>query len=319
MSLLLLTLLLGGADSGTERIAVVAGSECEKAQTRELAGSLREQLRSRFGPAVLSEADTAAPLGGVGTRALPELRRALTQARDAFYAGRTPRALQELVRLEEDAGRLRPSEERWAFSREVLAARAQVELKAEPAAGRRTLKRLLSIEPDFEPPRNEYPPSYLKELTTMRATVKALGTNRLDIRVDPPGKQVFVGGRPAGTAPASLRMTPGDYLVEADFGRRAIGRVVTVPGPSDLPNAVALSERVEGAIDASGGPCVIVGGHWEPLARVLDSPQGRPAAGPQARPRIRCARADARRVRPPLTHRGARSRGSPSVARRASR
>jgi hypothetical protein len=270
MGLMLLALLLGGTDSGTERSAVVAGSECDNAQTRELVGGFRDQLKARLGPALLSEEETAAPLGGVGTRTLPDLKRAFTRARESFFAGRTPRALQELISIEEDAGRLRPSEERWGFVRQVLAARAQVELKADPPAGRKTLRRLVSTEPTFEPPRDEYPPSYLKELATARAAVSALGTNRLDIRVDPAGKAVFVGGRPAGTAPASLRMAPGDYVVEADFGRRAVGRVVTVPRPSDLPNAVSLSERVEGSIDPSGGPCISVGGHWEPLGRVMD-------------------------------------------------
>jgi hypothetical protein len=65
-------------------------------------------------------------------------------------------------------------------------------------------------------------------------------------------------------------MAPGDYLVEADFGRRSIGRLVTVPRPTDLPNAVALSEPIEGAIDPSGGPCIAAAGRWEPLGRAMD-------------------------------------------------
>ena len=267
---LLLAVLGAAPDAGSERIAVVAGSECDRTETRAMVASFRDQLRSRLGPRVLSEADTAAPLGGLTTHSLAELQRSFAQARDAFFAGRTAKALQELVRIDEETRRLRPSPERWQLLRQVLAARAQVELKSEPESGRKTLRRLLGIEPEFEPPPGEYPPSYVKELASARAAVKALGTNRLDVRVEPSGKQVFVGGRPVGTAPASLRMTPGDYLVEADFGHRSIGRLVTVPRPTDLPNAVSLAERIEGAIDPSAGPCIAAGGRWEPLGRVLD-------------------------------------------------
>jgi len=191
---LLLAVLGAAPDAGSERIAVVAGSECDRTETRATVASFRDQLRSRLGPRVLSEADTAAPLGGLTTHSLAELQRSFAQARDAFFAGRTAKALQELVRIDEETRRLRPSPERWQLLRQVLAARAQVELKSEP----------------------------------------------------------------------------GDYLVEADFGHRSIGRLVTVPRPTDLPNAVSLAERIEGAIDPSAGPCIAAGGRWEPLGRVLD-------------------------------------------------
>jgi hypothetical protein len=269
LHLLLLIALSQPDDGGVRRTAIVGVDGCEAPLARNRVAQVREHLAPRM--RLLSEADTAARLGGLPGRALPELRRALDSAREAFYGGRTPRAVQELDRVQEEAMRLVPSDERWALLRDAMATRALVTMKSDPSATERTLRRLLTVDSAFEPDPADYPPSYRKAVDSVRAALKAAGTNRLDVRVEPAGTAVFVAGRPVGKAPASVQMSPGDYLVEAAFSRRGIGRVVTVPRPGEPPNTVSLSVGLEGAVAPGAGPCLAVkGAKPELLARTFD-------------------------------------------------
>jgi hypothetical protein len=269
-TLLLLALSQNG-DASVRRTALVGVDGCEAPLARSRVTLLREQLAPRMRGGLLSEADTAGRLGGLPARNLPDLRRALDGARDAFYGGRAQKAVQELDRVQDEALRLFPSDERWALLRDALATRALVTMKSEPQATDRTLRRLLTLDPGFEPDPGDYPPSYRKAVEQARAAVKAAGVNRLDVKVEPPGTPVFVSGHPAGKAPVSVQMPPGDYLVEAAFSRRGVGRVVTVPRAGDPPNAVTLSSGLEGAVAPGAGPCIAVkGGRPELLGRVFD-------------------------------------------------
>jgi hypothetical protein len=271
LGLLLLLALSQAGDAGLRRTAVIAVDGCEAIPTRERVSLVRDELAPRLGPALLSEAETAARLGGLPGRPPAELRRALERAREAFYAGRANRGLPELDRVEDEAMRLSPSEERWALLRDAMSTRALMTLKSDPAAAERGLRRLLAVDPGFEPDAAEFPPSYLKVVDAARAAVKALGTNRLDVRVDPPGRPVFVAGRPVGKSPLSVERAPGDYLVEAGFPRRGVGRTVTVPRPGEPPNAVVLAIAIEGAMAPGAGPCVAVQvGRPEALVRAFD-------------------------------------------------
>ena len=271
LRLLLLFALSQPDDAGVRRTAIVGVDGCEGPLARSRVAQVREQLAPRLRAGLLSEVDTAARLGGLPGRTLPELQRALDSAREAFYGGRTPRAVQELDRVQEEAMRLFPSDERWALLRDAMATRALVTMKSDPSATDRTLRRLLTVDSAFEPDPADYPPSYRKAVESVRAAVKAAGTNRLDVRVEPAGTAVFVAGRPAGKSPVSVQMPPGDYLVEAAFARRGIGRVVTVPRPGDPPNTGALSAGLEGAVAPGAGPCIAVkGGRPELLPRTFD-------------------------------------------------
>lgn len=271
LQLLLVLALSQNGDAGARRTAIVGVDGCEAPLARSRVAQVREQLAPKMKGALLSEADTAARLGGLPGRTLPELRKALDGAREAFYGGRAQKAAQELDRVQEEALRLFPSDDRWAVLREAMATRALVTMKSDPAATDRTLRRLLSIDSGWEPDPNDYPPSYRKLVDAQRAAVKTAGANRLDVKVDPSGTPVFVAGRPVGKAPVSVQMPPGDYLVEAAFSRRGMGRVVTVPRPGDPPNAVTLSSGLEGAVAPGAGPCIAVkGSQPQLLSRIWD-------------------------------------------------
>ena len=105
LQLLLVLALSQNGDAGARRTAIVGVDGCEAPLARSRVTQLREQLAPRMGGALLSEADTAARLGGLPGRSLPELRRALDGARDAFYSGRAQKAVQD-----KDVGRQLPQD-----------------------------------------------------------------------------------------------------------------------------------------------------------------------------------------------------------------
>jgi hypothetical protein len=251
---LVLAVPVGAAES--ERSAVVAVGQCSVAGSAISARTFRAALAQRLGASVQTEMETAAPFGGLAQRTLPELNAALSAARNDFYADKSESALTTVKQALQDVVRLMPSDARWVAERDMLTFESQVELKTDRAAAEATLMRVLRVDSNFKPDTSVYPPSFQRFVEDVRKTAKKVGTNRLDISVSPPGKPVFVGGKPAGVAPLSLRLPPGDYRVEVDWGYRGLTRMVTVQAPPVLPKPVELAASVEGAIAPDGGPCV---------------------------------------------------------------
>jgi hypothetical protein len=252
------TLILA-APSGAaepERSAVVAVGQCSVAGSAISARTFRAALTQRLGASVQTEMETATPFGGLAQKTLPEVNAALSSARSDFYAEKSEAALATVKQALEDLGRLPPSEARWSTERDMLTFESQVELKTDHAAAQETLTRVFRVEPAYKPDTTAYPPSFQRFADDVRKAMKKFGTNRLDISVSPPGKAVFVGGKPAGAAPLTLRLPPGDYRVEVDWGYRGLVPVVTVPPAPMLPKPIELSASVEGAVAPDGGPCV---------------------------------------------------------------
>jgi hypothetical protein len=244
------------AAAAPDRSAVVAVGQCSVAGSAITARSFRSALTQRFGASVQTEAETAAPFGGLSERTLPELNGALSSARSDFYSDKPEPALATLNKALEDITRLAPSDGRWSTERDMLTFLALIQLKGDKAAAEATLTRVYRVDPDFKPDTSMFPPSFQRFASDVRKSVSKRPTNRLDIAVSPPGKRVFVGGKRVGVAPLSLRLPAGDYLVEADWGYRGLGRVATVPAPPSAPKPVELAAAVEGAVAPDGGPCV---------------------------------------------------------------
>ncbi|MGO8971455.1 MAG: PEGA domain-containing protein [Myxococcaceae bacterium] len=236
--------------------AVVAIGQCSVAGSAIAARSFRTALTQRLGASVQPEVQTAAPLGGLAERTLPELLAALNTARNDFYGDKTEVALSSVKGALDDVVRLVPSAARWSAESELLTFQAQVELKTDRATAEATLSRVFYVDPDYKPDTSVFPPSFQRFADEVRKAVKKLPTNRLDIAVAPPGKPVFVGGKPVGDAPLSLRLPAGDYRVEVGWGYRGLSRTVTVLAPPELAKPVELAAAVEGAVAPDGGPCV---------------------------------------------------------------
>ncbi len=251
---LLLAAPVGAAEP--DRSAVVAVGQCSVAGSAISARTFRAALTQRLGPSVQTEMETAAPFGGLAQKTLPELIATLSAARSDFYADKSESALATIKQALVDVARVAPSETRWFTERDMLTFQSQVELKTDHAAAQGTLSRVFRVDPAYKPDTSVYPPSFQRFADDVRKAMKKLGSNRLDISVSPPGKAVSVGGKPAGVAPLTLHLPPGDYRVEVDWGYRGLVPVVTVPPPPVLPKPVELAASVEGALAPDGGPCV---------------------------------------------------------------
>jgi hypothetical protein len=187
---------------------------------------------------------------------------AIASARSDFYGGQAAQAKTTLQGALDDVTRLQPADARWAAERDALTLLAQVLQKSDPKGAEAALNRVFRVELDYQPDTSNYPPSFQKYVNGLRKAAKKKSTSRLDITTSPPGKAVYVGGRKVGSGPVSVRVPPGEYRVEADWGHRGAVRTITVPS-----SPVELSAAVEGAVFPDGGPCVDAGDPVAALAR----------------------------------------------------
>ena len=259
-ALLLATTAAFAADA--DRTSVTAVGKCDEASAIA-ARSFRSALASKPGMKVASEAETAQPFGGITERTLSGVTSAISSARSDFYGGQAAQAKTTLQGALDDVTRLPPSDARWAAERDGLTLLAQVLQKSDPKAADAALNRVFRVEPDYQPDTANYPPSFQKWVNGIRKAAKKKSTTRLDITTSPPGKPVYVGGRKVGVGPVSVRVPPGEYRVEADWGHRGAIRTITVPS-----TPVELSAAVEGAVFPDGGPCVEATEPATALARV---------------------------------------------------
>jgi len=246
-----------------DRTAVIAVGKCDEA-SGIAARSFRSALAAKPDSKVASEAETAQPFGGTTDRTLAAVTSAISSARSDFYAGQGAQAKTTLQGALDDVSRLAPSDARWAAERDALTLLAQVQQKSDPKAADAALNRVFRVEPDYQPDTSNYPPSFQKYVNGVRKAAKKKSTSRLEVTTSPAGKPVYVGGRKLGVGPVSVRVPPGEYRVEADWGHRGAVRTVTVPG-----SPIELSAAVEGAVYPDGGPCVEAADASAALARAV--------------------------------------------------
>ena len=222
------------------------------------------ELRAPAGPAVLSEEETLAPLGGPTRGSLAATRLALYEAETDStsaapmpieqYVRRDQRVREKLQRAVAMLLSMPPSVER---TRTLLKART-LALQLYSAMNRRaeleeTLEAIFRAQPGLELDPRSFSPVQLAQFEEVRERVRASSTAALRITSQPPGLPVEVDGFPVGIAPLSLAVPPGRYRVEAVAGaRRGMSREVTV---SDWAE-VALEGDLERAVELEAGPCV---------------------------------------------------------------
>ncbi len=240
----------GALAADGDRFTVMAVGKCDEASAIA-ARSFRSALAAKPGTKVPSEAETAQPFGGTTERTLSAVTSAIASARSDFYGGQSAQARSTLQGALDDVVRLPPSPDRWAAERDGLTLLAQILQKTDPKGAEAALARVFRVEPDYRPDTSNYPPSFQKYVNGIRKAAKKKSTSRLDITTAPVGKPVYVGGRKVGVGPVSVRVPPGEYRVEADWGHRGAVRTISVPSAP-----VELSAAVEGAVSPDGGPCV---------------------------------------------------------------
>ena len=239
-----------------ETAAVVQVAACDTPGAVPIPRIFRNTLKAA-GMSVLSEADTAAPLGGLSVRSAVELTQALADARDEFLDGQVILALQSLKALSDEVAKLAPSPERWELQRNVLANLAQVRGRSDKAAARTALLQILSVDPEYKADSSIFPPSFIAEVETVRAELKRTPANELQVTTEPTETGIVVGGRPMGPAPMTLSLPAGFYRLEGMWGYRGLTKVVEVEAPPGSPVNVVLSKAREGSISPDGGPCLV--------------------------------------------------------------
>jgi hypothetical protein len=250
VGVVLLLVGTGAAAADAGKTSVIAVGKCDEASAIA-ARTFRSTLAGKPGAQVASEAETAQPFGGTTEHTLSAVTGAIASARSDFYGSQAAQAKTTLQGTLDDVTRLPPSDARWAAERDALTLLAQVLQKSDPKGAEAALSRVFRVEPDYQPDTSNYPPSFQKYVNGIRKAAKKKGTSRLDVSTSPPGKAVYVGGRKVGVGPVSIRVPPGEYRVEADWGHRGAVRTITVPS-----TPVELSAAVEGAVYPDGGPCV---------------------------------------------------------------
>ena len=266
----LLLACTGALAADADRTSVLAVGKCDEASAIA-ARSFRSALAGKPNAKVASEAETAQPFGGTTERTLSAVTGAIASARSDFYGGQASQAKATLQGALEDVTRLPPSDARWAAERDALTLLAQILQKTDPKGAEAALARVFRVEPDYQPDTSNYPPSFQKYVNGLRKAAKKKSTSRLDVTTSPAGKAVYLGGRKVGSGPVSVRVPPGEYRVEADWGHRGAVRTITVPSAP-----VELSAAVEGAVFPDGGPCVEASEPVAALARAARlTPGGR--------------------------------------------
>jgi hypothetical protein len=238
-----------------ETAAVVSVGNCTAPGAANLPRALRNSLKS-LGTPVMTEAETVAPLGGASLRSIPELKKALADARDDFINGQVERALKSLQSLSEEVPRLAPTAERWELQKSVLTNLAQVQDRTDKPAAQASLRRILTVEPDYAPDPSVFPPSFLADVAKARSVLAQSPTNALEVVTDPSSTGVTVAVRPMGASPVTMRVAPGTYRVEGMWGYRGLSKSVDVGAPPERPAKVELSKALEGSIVPDAGPCV---------------------------------------------------------------
>jgi len=236
--------------------AVVLVADCTAPGATSIPRAFRNALKGAGIP-VLSEAETAAPFGGLSVRSAAELKQALADARDDFLDGQVVLALQSLQRLLEEVALLTPSPERWELQRNVLTNLAQVLGRSDKAAAQAILIQLLAVEPDYKADPSVFPPSFIARVKTLRDELSQKPESELQLTTEPPGRGIVVGGRPMGLAPMSVPLPAGTYRLEGMWGYRGLTRSVEVGDPPRAAVGIVLSQAKEGSIAPDAGPCLL--------------------------------------------------------------
>ncbi len=236
--------------------AVVAVGQCSDGALGSYVRELRTNLAARPRASVMSEAETIGALGGASASSPADVQRLIASARyDLYEKSAAERAERALLTALEDLSALPPSEDRWKDVRDVRTLLAHVQHKADKKADAESrLERIFRVEPDYQPDRNTFPPSFRSFADQVRAKVKKRGLASLQVQTKPAGLPVYVDARPMGVSPVTVKLPPGDYRIEVGSPtHRWMPREVRLE-PAGA--SIELDRAFEGAVHASKGPCL---------------------------------------------------------------
>src|SRR6185437_16230984 len=118
--------------------------------------------------------------------------------------------------------------ERWAAFQKAASLLAwSAQKQGKPDEARDALARVVVVEPDFQPPHSDYPPTLGLLAKEAASALHSKPQGSLTVTSQPAGLPVYVDGRPEGKSPVLLDLPRGDHRVEVAFpGRRGVPRDV---------------------------------------------------------------------------------------------
>lgn len=238
-------------------VSVVGIGSCTQGRLDGYVRGLREALWKRLDAAVQSDEEAIRRLGGMSRSSLADVDRVFSAARYDIDSMAFERAEQTLKLAAADLLALPPSPERWKRLRDVYTLLAWASLKLEKQEeAEEIFAKILRVEPTFALERKQFPPSTVRLVEKVRASVAAKATASLSITTRPAALPVFVDGRDVGKSPVAAKVPPGEYRVEVGFGEgRGIPRTVKV----ESAEKIELEDTFEGAIHPLAGPCISTG------------------------------------------------------------
>jgi hypothetical protein len=259
---LILVCLVGAAPSSqaADTVAVVAVDGCNQELSSGSARLLRGALVKQNGSQVQPEERTLSALGGPIRGSVQDAERLLASARLTFHdefgsGGKTTKALDEATAI---VMSLPPSEpKRWKTLCDVLSFQAQVYYMDNKPKAEAALEPILRVDPSFQVDRERYSPDMWKLTDKARKRLQSQTKGTLSVTTRPSMIPVYVNGRNMGKSPLTVDLPPGEYRVEALFGReRALARTV------NLKDAVALEldHALDGSVRVESGPCLATNG-----------------------------------------------------------
>jgi hypothetical protein len=245
---------LAAARSGPESLGVLAvaeppGPAPELVElSRRLQGAVAELVRGVIPPDELA-ARMSVP---TPSSSLVELEHAYARAVTAYESGRFESVPSDLEAVLEEVERLPDSPEAFALWSRVVQRLA----RTEAALGRRSeaarlLSRLVHADPTVQVDPRQYPPSFVRQVESLRAERRAEPHRNLTVSSDRPAT-VFVEGRAVGTTPVTVSLAPGAYRLAAAAGdARLPRRTVTI---AQEHRTVALDFAGAAALRPDAGP-----------------------------------------------------------------
>jgi PEGA domain-containing protein len=158
-------------------------------------------------------------LGPTPANSLAELDHAYEDARRAYLAGDFGASLATLRAILVDLEKHPDGAERFRQWTRTMMRLARLELElGDGKAGRAAIEQLLRAAPAIEIDRRLFPPRFIREVESVRASLAASPTHALRVKASVDGARVFVDGRDAGAAPLNVVLPEGAYRVSAARG-----------------------------------------------------------------------------------------------------
>ncbi len=263
-SLLSVASLLPTPAAAADTLGVVVVAEsAPPPELVEITQQLRAAVAERA-QGVLEPSQLRARMTGPSSQAtLPEIERAYAGALASYQNGDFEGSVRSLRAIVDDLDKLPESAEVFKMWTRVMLRLGRSEgTLGHKAEARAALERLLRAAPNTKVDRNEYPPSFDKQVSEILAEIRSLPFRRLTVLGPAKGTRVFLEGRDLGMAPVSVEVPSGRYRVSGTYG--GVRVPPTTVDLSQESQVITLAFEVAQALRPGFGPGLQLPEHDRP-------------------------------------------------------